>query len=231
MGEQGKARENTAETSGNKKDKNGFRLMDRDYRIIQEIDRWQICTGRHIKYFAGFSGQRACDRRLRKLIEAGFLERRKILYGLAGVYRNTYKARMLIGVLREKKIRLEHLRHDIYVLDVAIYLNIRDGIPFECMVTERQLHSKDGFSVRKHRPDFAYVMDSRTICVEVELTLKSMDNFVKNMKENFMNYDVQLWIVPNMDSKIARILQEYAKKYTNIEILELGVVKEAWKDF
>ena len=46
-----------------------------------------------IKVLAGFDGQRACDRRLRKLIEAGYIKREKILYGVAGIYRNTSKAK------------------------------------------------------------------------------------------------------------------------------------------
>jgi len=43
-----------------------MRLVDRDKKIIKEIDRWRVCQGRHIKELAGFDGQRACDRRLRK---------------------------------------------------------------------------------------------------------------------------------------------------------------------
>lgn len=202
-----------------------FRITDRDYKIVQEIDRWQICTSRHIRYLAGFTGQRACDRRLRKLIDAGYIERKKILYGFPGIYQNTYKAKALGHVPKEKKIRVEHLSHDISVLDTAIYMNKR-GIPFTAMTTERQLHSTDGFSVRKHRPDFAYTQDRKTTCVEVELTLKARTNFVKNIKDDFTNYDKQIWVVPDLDCKIACILQENIKKYPNIEILELSEVKD-----
>lgn len=48
----------------------GFRLVDRDYHILREIDRWRVITGKQICKVTGFSGQRACDRRLKKLIEA-----------------------------------------------------------------------------------------------------------------------------------------------------------------
>ena len=96
--------------------------MERDYKIIREIDRWQVCLGRHLRYLGGFSGQRACDRRLRKLIEAGFIERRKIIYGLPGIYRNKYKAKNIEQVLNtDKKIRVEQITHDITVLDTAIW--------------------------------------------------------------------------------------------------------------
>ena len=66
-------------------------IVDRDYKIIREIDRWRVCQGRHIKELVEFDGQRACDRRLRKLIEAGYIKREKILYGVAGIYSNTNK--------------------------------------------------------------------------------------------------------------------------------------------
>ena len=48
----------------------GFRFVDRDYTILREIDRWRVITGKQICKVTGFSGQRACDRRLKKLIEA-----------------------------------------------------------------------------------------------------------------------------------------------------------------
>jgi len=74
---------------------NEIRLVDRDYIIFREIDRWRVSLGRHICVVAGFTGQRACDRRLRKLIDAGYLERKKILYGLPGIYTNTNQAKLI----------------------------------------------------------------------------------------------------------------------------------------
>jgi len=47
-----------------------IRLVERDERIIRELDRWRVVQGRHIMHLTGFSGQSACDRRLRKLIQA-----------------------------------------------------------------------------------------------------------------------------------------------------------------
>ena len=221
------SKEKKKETSSKESSKKeGFRLTERDYKIIREIDRWQVCVGRHIKELAGFSGQRACDRRLRKLIEAGFIERRKIIYGLPGIYRNKYKAKTIEYVINtDKKIRIEHITHDITVLNTAIYIN-KTGIPFETMTTERQLHSLDGFGVRKHRPDFIYTKDGKTICVEVELTLKARPYLEKNIKANFTAYDKQIWVVPDLQSKIARILEENARKYPPIEILEISEVKK-----
>ena len=203
-----------------------IRLVERDYRIIKEIDRWRICQGKHIKILAGFDGQRACDRRLRKLIEAGYIRREKILYGVAGIYRNTGKAKQIENIVNvNSKIRVEQLKHDITVLDVVAYFHFKHGIAFSEITTEIELHRKDGFSVRKHRPDFIFEKNSKKICVEVELTLKSRDRFEKNIETNFKDYDTQIWVVPDISTKIARILNANKLNYPNIEILELKDVK------
>ena len=85
-------------------------LVDRDYQILREIDRFRFCLGRHIKLLTGFEGQRACDRRLKILIEAGYINRKKILYGIPSVYFLTHKGKMLIGAnKRQDKIRVEKI--------------------------------------------------------------------------------------------------------------------------
>jgi len=134
-------------------------------------DRWRVCQGRHIRELVGFSGQRACDRRLRKLIDAGYIKREKILYGVAGIYRNTIRATKVdvsLGGIN-RKFRVEQLVHDIAVLDTAIFWGKKYGLELESIKTEIELHRLDGFGVRKHRPDFVFTKDDKSTCVEVEL--------------------------------------------------------------
>ena len=132
-----------------------IRIVERDKKIMREIDRWRVCLGRHIRELAGFSGQRACDRRLRKLIEAGYIERKHILYGVPAIYSVTKMGKKLAGIEpSNSKLKIEQIGHDITVLDTAIYLHKGIGILFEDITTEKELHSQDGFGIRKHRPDF-----------------------------------------------------------------------------
>ena len=206
--------------------------MERDKKIIKEIDRWRVVQGRHIKELVGFEGQRACDRRLRKLIEARYIKREKILYGVAGIYKATSNATKIVeeklsGVNR--KIRIEQIMHDIAVIDTAIFFKKKEGIKFSDIKTEIELHRQDGFGVRKHRPDFIFQKDGKTICVEIELNLKAKKRFEKNIQDNFINYDHQLWVVPSLDSKIAKILEENKTAYPNIEILELSKIQK-WEE-
>ena len=205
-----------------------FRIVERDIRIFREVERWRVVLGRHIAVLAGFDGQKACDRRLRKLIEAGCLERKKVLYGVPGIYTLTHKAKLLASLPeRPESIRVEQVPHDIAVLDTAIFLHRAKSIPFTAYTTEKQLHQQDGFGTRKHRPDFVITAGEKAYCVEVELSLKAKSRLEKNILDNFMAYDYQIWIVPDKHCKIYQILKDNQAKYTDhIYVLELQEVQK-----
>ncbi len=204
-----------------------FKLIERDFNVFREVNRWRVTLSRHLKTLAGFSSQRTCDRRLKTLIEAGFLRRQKYIYGVPYLYFPERKAQVLIHAsTHEPKIRIEQIVHDIAVLDTAIFVHNEKAVPFSDMQTEKELHGIDGFSNRRHRPDFVYEQGGQSICVEVELSLKAKTRLEKNIKENFTNYDSQLWIVPNMHSKISAILEEQSRIYPDIQIIELEGVKK-----
>lgn len=204
----------------------GFRLVDRDYLILREIDRWRVITGKHICGMTGFTGLRACDRRLHKLYVAGFIERKKVIYGLPAIYKLTPQAKkLLVGTNKKECVRIEQIAHDMAVADTAIYFNRKYNIAFSDMVTEKQLHKKDGFGVRKHRPDFIFDYKDKCYCVEIELSMKSKDRFSKNIIANFTDYHKQFWIVPDINSSIAVFLSNMNESYPNIKIIELAEVK------
>lgn len=193
--------------------------------IFREVERWRYCLGRHIKVLAGFSSQRSCDRRLRVLLDNGFLYRRKIIYGVPSIYTLPFKSKMLIGAnKRQDKIRLDNIVHDIVVLDTALYILSKYQVSLSDIETEKQLHSKDGFSTRKHQPDFVFTKDNKTYCVEVELTLKAKDRLERNIKSNFLTYDIQIWILED-NPKLIRLIKENKLQYPNIEIIEIKEVR------
>ncbi len=103
-----------------------MRLTGRDYNVLKQLDRWRFCLSRHLIYLGGFSSQRTTDRRLKMLLEAGYIQRRKILYGVPYLYSLTHKGKVLIHTsLKEEKIRIEKITHDILVLDTAIYFMLK----------------------------------------------------------------------------------------------------------
>lgn len=204
----------------------GIRLVDRDYRIMKEIDRWRWTLGRHIKCLIGFSGSRSCDRRLKILVDNGFLERKHYIYGIPQIYQLTNKSRKMLNLnLKKDAVKLELIMHNIAVLDTVIWFQYKYNVLLDKIKSEKELHRQDGFSNRKHRPDFV-IADNKNICIEVEMNLKSKDRFTKNIKDNFMEYDKQIWIVPNNKRKIRDILEESKIIYPNIEICSLDEVQE-----
>ena len=202
-------------------------LVDRDYRILRDIERFRFCLSRHIRLLAGFEGQRACDRRLKALIEAGYIDRKKILYGVPSVYFLTHKGKMLIGAnKRQDKIRVERINHDSVVIDTAIYFALKREVDIENIVTEKELHSKQGFGDRKHYPDFIFEKDDKKYCVEVELTAKSKQNFEKVLEENYLTYDIQYYVIYKNGHKIKSMLDQLSVKYQNIDIINVEEVQE-----
>ena len=205
---------------------NGVKLVERDRLILSEVDRWRVITGKQICGMTGFSGVRACDRRLHKLICAGLLERKKFLYGIPSLYMLTPFGREYIGAPdRSEHIRVEQIVHDIAVADTAIYFNRKYGVAFSDISTEKQLHRKDGFGVRVHRPDFVFTQNGKRFCVEIELAMKSKERFAKNIVSDFTDYEGQFWIVPDLRCKIATFLLNMNKSYPNIKLIELSEVK------
>ena len=198
----------------------GVIITDRDKEILKLVYRMGFCLGRHIKFLLGFSGSRSCDRRLTVLIQAGYLNRKKYLYGIPYLYTLPYKGRILIGAnKRENKIRLDQITHDIYVIDVLIYYRDKYNLGLNEITSERELHIKDGFGARKHHPDFVFIKDGKSFAVEVELTTKSKARLENNIRDNYIKYDNQVWLTN--DNKAYSIIKKLADEYSKIAVLRL----------
>jgi len=193
-------------------------IVERDREILMLVYRFKFCLGRHVMALVKFTGARSCDRRLTALTNAGYLARKKYLYGLPYLYTVTHKGRILIGAnKRENKIRLEQINHDIKVLDTLICFKGKYGFSLADMESERELHIKDGFGTRKHHPDFVFLHNRKRYAVEIELTLKSRNNLERNIRDNYLNYDNQVWVME--DNKVLATLRNLSNEYANMEIL------------
>jgi len=198
-------------------------LTERDYRVLSLIHQFRFCLGRQIKVHAGFTGLRATDRRLKALIEAGYLARKKYMYGVPYLYTLTHKGRILLGVnKREDKVRIDRITHDIDVLDAVIFYVLEYGISLLDIESEKELHIKGGFGARKHHPDFTVNMSGKKIAVEVELNPKTQTRMEQNVRDNYMNYDRQVWITN--DNKVLSRLRGFANAYSGIEVMRLEKV-------
>ena len=200
-------------------------LTERDYLILGVVHKFRFCFGRHVMAMTGFNGQRAADKRLRTLVESGYLGRKKYLYGTPYLYTLTHKGRILLGVnKRAEKIRVERITHDVYVIESAIYFINKYRIFLGDIESEKELHIKDGFGVRKHQPDFAFTHNSKSYAIEVELSPKAKERQEKNILDNYLNYDVQIWITD--DKKVNEQTESFKNVYSNLELLSLEEVRQ-----
>jgi len=199
-----------------------MKLMPRDYVILSQIGRFKCVLGRHIKELAGFGTIRACDRRIKILMDNKYIHREKVFYGFPYVYSLTHKGKMLLGLnKRKEKIRPEQMKHDGVVVDVVISLMKESNLKLEKIVSEKEMNMASGFTVRKHRPDFIINDKDGKIAVEVELSLKSLKRLQMITKDNFLTYKGQIWYIERKNAKLAHILSEQQKKYPSFLILYL----------
>jgi len=198
----------------------GLELQDRDFEILRLIHRFRFCLGRHVMTLCGFSGARASDRRLKLLVEAGYLTREKYLYGIPYMYTLSHKGRILLGVnKREDRIRVDRITHDIYIIEAIIYYVLKHGVSLAQIESEKELHIKGGFGIRKHQPDFVVNSANGRIAIEVELNPKPKDRMEENIRENYLKYDRQVWITNN--SKVKSLLKGFSGEYSGIEVMPL----------
>ena len=209
---------------------NALILTDRDFEILKLVYKFKFCLGRHLKVLGNFTGQRSTDRRLRLLVDIGYLTRKKYLFGIPYLYTLTHKGRILLGAnKREDKIRIDRITHDIYVLDSVIYFRDKYNLVFSDIESEKELHIKDGFGARQHRADFVFFYDDKKHAVEIELNAyKTKERLEKNVRDNYMGYDKQIWIIDN--KKTFTMLKNFTNEYSNIELISLEVILQYIKE-
>jgi len=197
-------------------------VTDRDIRIIRETARWRVLLGRQVKIIGGFTGTRATDRRLKKLVDNGFLEKKKYIYGIASIYNVTPLAKRKFDLgTYINKVRLEQIEHDMAVVDTYLYLKEKYSIKSDDVKSEKELRNEKGFITRGHVPDFTFNCQDEKYAVEIELTLKSKERFQSNVKNNYLEFDKQIWVVSKWRKAIIEQLKEFQHMYGNIEILFL----------
>jgi len=117
------------------------------------------------------------------------------------------------------------------IYSTAIFFIKSYGIGRNDIISERQLRHELGFNPRVHLPDLIFTKDGKKYCVEVELSMKAKSRLDKNIKDNYLKYDVQDWVIPQSKVKIMEYVERAKSKYPNIEVIPLEVVQEYVRNF
>jgi len=187
---------------------------------LKLVHKFRFCLGRHIKALAGFNSLSAAEKRIKTLVDAGYLSRKKYMYGVSYLYTLPRKAKILLGASkREDKIRIDRIAHDIYVLDAVFYFIVKYGVFLSDIESEKELHIIDGFGGRKHHPDFVIKLGNEKVAVEIELNPKTKTRMEKNIRDNYLNFDRQVWLTD--DRKVISMLEQFSSEYAKLEIVRL----------
>jgi len=207
-----------------------MRVTERDKMIVWVIAKNGFMTGKQIMLMTGFGGTRATDRRLRKLIEQGWIRRDKKLYGVCGLYTVTHEGmeyfgyNELLNTTHFDKINLNEIEHNLASVDCQIWYMIKYAINEDQIICDKQLRKTKGLQVRQHVPDF--VITKGNIAVEIERTYKGKRRMMKNVEDNYKLYDAQHWFTPIARTTIRETLKEMGMRYPGIEIFNLEEVLE-----
>ncbi|MCL6559751.1 MAG: hypothetical protein K6U74_13340 [Firmicutes bacterium] len=140
-------------------------LTERDKEILRFISRFGYLCARHVIGAFPLS-ERVAYRRLQRLVQDGYLHRKRLLADLPRVYLLTQRGVDASGTdfCRVRNIRLQTLEHDLTVADVAVAL-LR-LYPGSSWLTERELRRKTGqgfgnVGTREHAPDGVLALAGR----------------------------------------------------------------------
>lgn len=197
-----------------------LKLVERDYLVLKMIYRFGFCLGRHVCFLAHFPSARTCDRRLKILIDNGYIERKKFIFGIPYLYYLTPMGKKLIHATPVKeKIRIDNILHQVFLLDHLPMLIDKYHFSLDNIQTERELHSLDSFGTRNHRPDLVFLLDDKKVAIEFERSKKAKNRLKTNIESNYLDYDRQIWIVPSTQAKVISWITEEINNYLGIEVV------------
>jgi hypothetical protein len=210
-------------------------LVDRDVNILASINRFGFLFGRQIKLLMGFHvNGKASSRRIKKLVDGGYILRKYLLVGKPSILSLSKEGFELIKIKEDgtkrkrynKSISLSTIKHEYSVVDAMIYLADRESVKYEDFMTEHEILINKGNSSehylqkredRVHLPDLVFKKaEHEEVCVEVELTVKDIDIFRKNVESNSERYFKQIWIVKKSHKKTRDRLGAYG----DVEIID-----------
>jgi hypothetical protein len=199
-----------------------MKVTNRDLDIFRWINAMGFASAKQVSVYTGMHLKRA-QRRLKKLIDHGFLSHKKILHGNNGVYILTSIAAQICGseLPPLPHIRLGSFLHDSQMIDLGMDLAEKYKADF---VSDRQLkHQISGGPVGKkgHIPDGALVLpDGKKIGVELELTQKGSRRLREIFRQHMRNIDFkEIWYFCGSDA-VTNAIKSHADKTQFVRIFK-----------
>lgn len=174
-------------------------IGNRDYRMLEIMDKLRICRAAELAWLAGFSDVTFCRKKLAVLERLGLVQSVRDQQG-AKCYFLTAAGLGKIGKFASRPYEVSYTTHHaLTVASVCVWLYLSEQASIFDMLVDLDL--KQFFSKKAHRPDI--MLDS--VAYEVELNHKPLATLTENIMSN-ETFTRQVWLVPDKPQNIARNL-------------------------
>ena len=201
-----------------------MRFVKRDEKILGWINGFGFANADQIMRYMGVQ-KSACYTRLKKLVEAGFLEHEFVLHGASGIYKLTQKGVIAAGdhLRPVGEIRLGTFKHDLALVDLA--LDILDRAEGE-FIPQRRIRHDEGLSgvgqIGHVADGYFYAKgEQKPVAIELELSVKARSRLNSIVEDYGGNLFVsEVWDFCN-DQSVKSALEKASKGYSFIKIFDL----------
>ena len=197
-------------------------LMKRDQALFRWINGHGFVTVTQASAWMGTNYQ-AAQRRMRKLVDAGYLARKRLLHGDKRVHWVTRQALSASGdqLAPPQTIGLGSYRHDLVLVDVAQAVVDQTGGDF---VPERRLRQEAGFKgvgVSGHLPDGLLRRPGQMpVAVELEMSPKGRQRLKRIISGYAANMGLeQVWYFV-IGQDVRHVVEQAARSHDFIKVLD-----------
>lgn len=193
-----------------------MKFQQRDGEILKWVNGFGFATADQIQKFMNV-GPTAAYVRIKKLVEAEYLERERILHGQSRIHKVTKKGTLASGdhILPVREIRLGTFKHDLVLVDLGLQLQEETNGQF---IPQRQIRHDEGLSgvgQFGHIPDGYLIIDEdKPIAIELELSVKSRSRLNSIIQDYSSDLGVkEVWYYTdhvNVENALEKATRDYS---------------------
>ena len=184
-------------------------------------------TAYQIRDFMGVSSATAY-RRIKKLYDAGYLKRNRVLHNQSRIYWPSSKSILSIQdeLKRIKNISLGTFHHDKTLVDLALSLEFKTNGNY---IPERRIRQERANQTGRVPDGCLRLLNDQKIAIELELSMKSQARIQKIIKSYMTNFDYnEVWYFTNKPS-VERALQKHTPKNSHIKINPIRIEESIYE--
>ena len=205
-------------------------LQERDKEILRWVNGYGFVTVNQIKRWMGV-GETAGYVRVRKLVEGGYLKRKRVFHNQERVHWISNQAQGLIqdDIKNPKRVNISTYYHDLLLVDLGLYLEKTGGVEF---IPERRLRNFNTDNTvigKKGRiPDAILIQENnqKPIAIELELSVKSKDRLRKIINDYMVNFNYDaVWYFTN-NQAVYNALSKFITPSSPIKIYQFQLINK-----